>query len=465
MLWLCLFVPSLARGATAEAGATAKANATAEADALAEIATLALAFSPQVSIAPPAAVLVEISGSVRLFGGLTRLFERLTREVKARDYPLQTAIAPVPAAAILLARPSNAGQVVVPVITIAQLPAVLASLPLTLLDLDPDVLDGLQAAGVTTLGAARRLPRAPLARRFGPALVDALDRAYGSRSDPREPYRPPPRFERRLVLPSAVETTEAIGFAVHRLSRDLSSWLAARGLGVLRVGLTLSHERRSRECPLPPTEVVFAFGAPARAPAHLDAVLRERLARVTLTAPVDAIVLASVETAPLAGRSLGLLPDHARSPENESAAAVVPLVERLRSRLSDAAVIVLETRAEHRPEYAMGMIDAGFVTSARSPAPPPRAAMRADAPASTPRAAPRPLWLLDEARPLGCELERKPWVLRDGPERIESGWWDGRDLRRDYFVAESTRGETAWIYRDHRRGTDDGDWFLHGLFA
>lgn len=210
---------------------------------------------------------------------------------------------------------------------------------------------------------------------------------------------------------------------------------------------------------------MFAFGAPARAPAHLDAVLRERLARIALPAPVDAIVLASVETAPLAGRSFGLLPDHARSPENESAAAVVPLVERLRSRLSDDAVIVLETRAEHRPEYAMGMIGAGPVASPCSPASPLRAAMHAAVPLSTPRAAPRPLWLLDEARPLGRELDRKPWVLRDGPERIESGWWDGRDLRRDYFVAESPRGETAWIYRDHRRGTDDGDWFLHGLFA
>jgi protein ImuB len=56
-------------------------------------------------------------------------------------------------------------------------------------------------------------------------------------------------------------------------------------------------------------------------------------------------------------------------------------------------------------------------------------------------------------------------VLREGPERIESGWWDGADTRRDYYVAESPAGELAWIFRDHRRGTDDGEWFLHGLFA
>jgi protein ImuB len=62
-------------------------------------------------------------------------------------------------------------------------------------------------------------------------------------------------------------------------------------------------------------------------------------------------------------------------------------------------------------------------------------------------------------------METRPWVLRDGPERIESGWWDGADIRRDYFVADTHEGATAWIYRDHRYGVEDGEWFLHGLFA
>ena len=79
--------------------------------------------------------------------------------------------------------------------------------------------------------------------------------------------------------------------------------------------------------------------------------------------------------------------------------------------------------------------------------------------------APRPVWLLSEPQPLASVMESRPWVLRDGPERIESGWWDGHDVRRDYYVAETPRGERAWIYRDHRRGTDDGEWWLHGWFA
>ncbi len=72
---------------------------------------------------------------------------------------------------------------------------------------------------------------------------------------------------------------------------------------------------------------------------------------------------------------------------------------------------------------------------------------------------------LAEPQPLAHLFETKPWILRDGPERIESGWWDGKDVRRDYFVAENPQGELMWIYRDHRYGIDDGEWFLHGVFC
>ena len=108
--------------------------------------------------------------------------------------------------------------------------------------------------------------------------------------------------------------------------------------------------------------------------------------------------------------------------------------------------------AEHRPELARRDV-AGSVRAARR---------KAGAPLPE---APRPLWLLDEVEPLRQRLEHAPWTLKDGPERIESGWWDGNDVRRDYFVAETPDGEIVWIYRDHRYGIDDGEWFLHGLFA
>ena len=470
----------------------------AEASALRDVATCVLAFTPMTSLAFPDAILAEIGGSVRLFGGLPRLLDAMTRRIHALGYTMQVALAPTPTAALLFARgrpvssqgrpkgehrsAKHEGRPIspqgrpkggqrsakhedclvsdpVPVSDWRALPDALAPLPLGLLDIDTDTLATLRAAGVRTFGEAQALPREGVARRFGPQVVDMLDRALGRLPDPREPFVPPPHFERKLPLPAPIEDAEALGFGVHRLVSDLAAWLLARGLGVTRLSLALHHERYLRQRGMPHTTVTFALGAPARAPAHLHSVLRERLARVALPAPVESIVLTSDETAPLASRNLGLLP------EDAAIEAIVPLVERLRSRLGDEAVAALAQRAEHRPEYAAReTLPTTSPTSLRQSAgrTPRSRTVRVE---TVHASAPRPLWLLDEAQPLGAMLEDRPWILRDGPERIESGWWDGHDFRRDYFVAESPDGAITWIYRDHRYGTDDGEWFMHGLFA
>jgi protein ImuB len=70
----------------------------------------------------------------------------------------------------------------------------------------------------------------------------------------------------------------------------------------------------------------------------------------------------------------------------------------------------------------------------------------------------RPLWMLAEPQPLdGWE-----GTLITGPERIESGWWDGHDVRRDYYVARSRAGVRLWIFRERPPGQG---WFLHGVFG
>jgi protein ImuB len=436
-------------------------DAHAEADALAQIATWALTFTPNAGLAPPDAIVAEIGGSLRLFSGLPQLVARLTRGTQALGYTARLGLAPTPGAALLLARAGHTQ----PVTTIAQLPALLAPLPLALVDLDDALRTTLSHAGVTTFGQAAALPRDALARRGGDELVRTIDRALGRVTDPRASFVPPPRFYAKLELPAPVHDAEALGFGVNRLVQELATWLTARGLGLTRLQLTLAHERYLRQRGLPATVVSFAFGAPARMPAHLLGVLRERLARVALPAPVESIVLASEETSPLAGRNLGLLP------EDEAAAVEVPLVDRLRARLGEDAVVRVAPHAEHRPEQAARDVavsagENGRLIQRKAGARPGKSAQVA---AGTTPEAPRPLWLLAEPQPLAHLFETKPlaaqWKLKDGPERIESGWWDGADVRRDYFVAESPHGEIMWIYRDHRYGIDDGEWFLHGIFG
>ena len=453
-------------------------NPGAESAALAAVATWLTQFTPTVVLAPPDAVLAEIGGSLRLFGGLPALMARLSRGTHDLGYAIRSAIAPTPAAALLFARADNSAETGIgrsstrlagfprgvsgkigsdPTAAATKpqsLHDALAPLSLALTDADPHVVDMLAAAGVTTLGQACALPRAALARRVGADFLALLDRVRGLIPDPRAPFVPPPCYTGKLELPAPVENVEALAFAVNRLVFELAGWLTGRGLGVTAMSLALAHERYVGVATgVPATIVGFALAAPAREPAHLVAVLRERLARVALPAPVEAITLASKATAPLAGRNLGLLP-------GDATVAVVPLLDRLRARLGEEAITLVAPHAEHRPERAWRSAPTDAVGPAAQHTP--RPDLRHRAAAAVP---PRPVWLLAEAEPLGHRLEVQPWVLRDGPERIESGWWDGADVRRDYFVAENPRGETVWIYRDHRCGIDDGEWFLHGVFA
>ena len=77
----------------------------------------------------------------------------------------------------------------------------------------------------------------------------------------------------------------------------------------------------------------------------------------------------------------------------------------------------------------------------------------------------RPAWLLARPQPLeGGDRPcfEGPLVIEDDPERIESGWWDGHDVRRDYYVARNPGGVRLWIFRERSAA---GGWFLHGVFG
>ena len=382
-------------------------NAAAEAEALEAIAVWAGQFTAKVSLEPPRDVLLEVEGSLRLFGGLARLMARLRNGLADLGFGALLATGPTARAALWLARSEEQSLHAVPVEAIAP---------------TPEALDLLRKIGIRTLGELVRLPRAGLAARFGQQLLDDLDRASGALPEARLFFVPPERFSARLELPAPVTQAERVRFAARRLLVQMEGFLAARQAGVRGFTLSLLHRGAS------PTRLELRFATTRRDAGHCLHLLRERLDRSVLAHPADAIRLEADRLAPLAGAPAGLFGD-ARA----GAEAWERLAERLQARLGDERVHGLATHAEHRPERAWRPVAAGG----------------AEAPPG-----PRPLWLLEPPR----RVAEADFVLLAGPERIEAGWWEGEDVVRDYFIA--TRGASlAWIYRA-REG-----WFLHGLFA
>ncbi|MBI5418761.1 MAG: DNA polymerase Y family protein [Deltaproteobacteria bacterium] len=400
-----------------------------EAAALARLAAWAGRFTPVVSLAPPREVVLEVAGSLRLFRGMENLVGKVEEGIRDLGYTAQVALAPTPLGAALLARARPGARVT----GMERLTPELFAVPLDALDFPPDTLEALRGLGVGCLGDCLKLPRPGLDRRFGGELPRYLDRALGRHPDPRNPFVLPPRFEGRLPLLTEVSAAEPLLFAVRRLLLELEGYLEARGGGAGELRLTLSHREGRR------TRIEVGLLSPSRDTGRLLGLLRERLCRTRIPEPVSAVGL-SVETVlPLAPANRELW----KEPARQVSEAWPELLERLRARLGDAAVQGLRPAAEHRPERAFVLMEPE----------------RGDEPIlPSLRFGRRPLWLLPRPAP----LERKELTLLTGPERIEAGWWDGEDVRRDYFVAEDSRGARLWIFRE--RGGKRG-WYLHGIFG
>jgi len=307
------------------------------------------------------------------------------------------------------------------------------------LELPPAMDALLQDIGIQTLGECLELPRDGLAQRAGTGLLAQLDRALGNIPDLRPAFMPLQNFKATLPLPASVGNAEMLLFAARRLIAELCGLLAATGKGVQRLQFLLSHEEGCE------TRLLLSLVAASRDPAHLASVLRERLERTRLPSPAITITLESEMLLPLASSNQSFLPGN-----REQAEGFARFIERLQARLGENAVQGLDTFADHRPERAWSACTPGCQKG----------------PQTTWPSSARPLWLLDPPRFLSKIAEipqhEGPLTLITRPEYIESGWWDGDDIKREYFVACNAAQSLLWIYREHR---ENGGWYLHGLFS
>jgi protein ImuB len=287
----------------------------------------------------------------------------------------------------------------------------------------------LEQMGFRRVRDVLRLPRKALTRRFGPAVTDYLDRLLGTRPDPRLFYQPPQTFAARLELPAEIHTCQALLFPLKRLLEELCGVLRGGDNAVQSLHIVLRHDDH------PDSLVELGMQSPTQDPVRLLGLLRERLERLRLPQAVREIRLETPKLLPLAAGQQSLFPD---SP-GEQQQGIWQLAERLQARLGRDAVGGLAGVEDHRPEYSW----------------------RPCALDETPQCATlphRPAWLLP--KPKRCDIGR--YEILTGPERIESGWWDGRDCRRDYFIVRDPHGSTLWAFHEYkpRRG-----WYLHGIFA
>lgn len=404
----------------------------------------ALQFSPYVARVDGTLVL-EVSGSERLFGGRDALLHQLLwpAGLPALDHA-QGATSRVALARLWCAAPSCAVD----------------RLPLQSLVVARPHLPTFERLGCRTWGQLRALPRGGLVRRFGAELLDALDAAYGTRPEVYPWLTLPDVFDMPLELSAAVESAPALLFGARRLLSQLLLWLRARQAGVLalRLGWVLDA-RRSNALHVDAHHDGAGQGRlelhtaePTQDMAHLQRLLCEQLARVQLPAPVHSLHLRTLQVQRLSGASHSLLLGDVRSGDS-----LHQMLERVAARLGAEQVRCVQPHASHVPEH----MQRWQTWQSTDPSAPRSSAVL------PPDADLLPTWLLPAPQALPLRDQQPcyhgPLTLLAGPQRLETGWLEGQPVLRDYFIARSAHAGLLWIFRERLQAP--ARWYLHGVFG
>jgi protein ImuB len=394
---------------------------------LESLASWAAMLSSMVSVEAPESLLLEIAGSLKLFGSLEAIKAKLCEELARRYRDFRLCVAPTATAALWLVRAASSD-----VVQWRHLAGSLTALPLAATRWPAAVQALLRDLGLRTIGDCVRLPRDGFARRVGRAYLLELDRAFGRAVDLRAQFKAPDSWSSKIELDEESVDSAIFSEAVEHLLDELCAELKLRQAQISNVEVAFEHLHR------PPTIESFDLREPTFDRERLQHLIGDRLERSALPVPAVAVRLSTGIFRPLELASAGLFETKPHAERQQV------LLERLQERFGTAAVYGLRAVAEHRPEKAW----AKCVGNGRYE--------KLDAAQSTEA---RPLWLLPT--PVAIETRRGSLKLVAGPERIESGWWDEQDVARDYYTVRNGDGQKLWVFRDHRtRG-----WFLHGLFG
>ncbi|MDH3546970.1 MAG: DNA polymerase Y family protein [Gammaproteobacteria bacterium] len=413
-----------------------------EQQALEALATWLEQFTSVVCIAGPDVLLLEIAGSLRLYGGLLSLRQQLAAGLRQQGFGASLAIAPTPLAATWLARAGRRACIR----DSANMVSALRSLPLACLGWPAATCAALTGMGVASVGDCLRLPREGFARRFGVQRLIELDRALGRLPDPRTAWRAPERFCVDYEMTEEQSDREILLAICHELLFSLERFLLTRQLGTQRLLFSFFHLRG------PATQLVLGCAGAERLAGHWFDLLKLRFERVTLPEPVIAVRLYGGRNQALHAESRRLA-FHGKASGQRLRYSMSQLAERLAARVGNPSVQGVTTVAEHRPQRAW-CLQSLLGEKAGTKLATIRHSLK------------RPLWILPEPALLPLEqaypVHQGRLTLLEGPERLETGWWDEDGIARDYYTAVNPYGMRLWVYQNRNR---TAAWYLHGFFG
>ncbi len=410
-------------------------------------------WTPRAAPSGPDGLWLDLSGVAHLFGGERRMCERILAFCRRLGFNARIAVAGSAGAAHALARFGGKALILCPSDGEAD---ALAAMPLAALRLDEQTRIAACRLGLERIGELIAMPRAPLQRRFGAALLTRLDQAMGRAPEPFDPIVPeePPSVTLRFLEPIA--TAEAIAEAAAEALRRLVPALAEAGLAVRRLVMACDRVDNSAQY------VTVSTARATRDGPHLLTLICAKMEKIEPGFGIERLRLVASRVEPLAPRPIeGALTGERPAPD------LALLIDRLAARLGPRRIHRLTARESDLPERSVAR--AGPL----------------EATACWPLW-PRPVRLLFPPEPIEHVMSGLPdgaparftWrgksyqvAAADGPERVYGEWWrqaGEREAVRDYFQVEDKEGARFWLYRrgDGENPAAGGlSWHLHGIFA
>jgi len=421
--------------------------------ALSDLAVWCEQFSPIVGMEQSesaSSLLLDITGLEPIFGGEPRLLDLVSKAFSERQYQVRFGVGDTVGAAWAMAHYNSRDQD-------------LLELPVEALRLEAATIDILQQLGIETISQLLQLPRTALASRLGEGLIQRIDQLLGKQPEVIVAHHAPPQFEVEWLLEHPTQRRDAIEEILERLSERLSKSLQKEDHAVVQAEATLHGKRSTRS-------LTISLFQPSSLAFHLFDLLKLQCETAQFREPIHRVELSATATVRLRVGQQMLWDDLDAFAGQGGQREIASLVDRLSSRLGKERVFGVCAQAGALPEKAYR--HKSLSTTMRQ---------RKTATAETLKAPHRPLWLQEPPHPLRFvsssnqptrETRNQPPqafqfqnqyhnVSRHwGPERIETGWWSGSTVRRDYYRVETTEGCRFWLFQC----VNDGAWFLHGCF-
>lgn len=424
----------------------------AEEKTLKRLAQRLLFLSPTVCLSPPNALLVEISGCLKLFNGLDNLVDALRQSLNRAPHQWFYGVGHTPLCADVLATHSPDSGYHHGLNTDKDFfTQELKRIPIESLPLESTIKSALQAPGFYLLEDILALPKSALGKRQGHDLLDWLQRLLGEKADIREAVKVPLRFYAEVEFPDPVGHVEGLIFTAQRLLKELHYFLQQHQKTTRAIRWHFTDSKKN-----------IAQIIVRRSDSNTDLNLWQDLTRRQF----DQLTLSS-ETLKLALDCAGIQNSTQHSAEMFEAPSQRTdrkiLIDKL-TALKRLTLSVLEKSDSHLPDEAQHEIHplakrTRHNTSSLRTAPDKRFLEQSDSLFYEP-----PLWLLDQPRLLkqknhNLYFRGEALEILPGKQVINDGWWQ-QEQTRHYRLARHTNGMACWIYFSPQTE----QWYLHGFF-